>query len=71
MKAKYNYKKIFEFLFLIIYIIICLTLIWNIIKINKNHLLRYHNLSPKLLESIENVDTPLVSSIQRKFFLRN
>ena len=71
MKAKYNNKKILWFSFLIIYSLVGLFIIYNIMKINKNHALRFHKLSPPVLESIEHVDKPLLNIINQQFFLEN
>lgn len=71
MKAKYNNKKILWFSFLIIYSLLGLFIIYNIMKVNKNHALRFHKLSPPRLESIEHVDKPLLNIINQQFFIEN
>ena len=71
MKAKYNNKKILWFSFLVIYSLVGLFIIYNIMKVNKNHALRFHKLSPPRLESIEHVDKPLLNIINQQFFIEN
>ena len=71
MKANYNYKKNIWFSLLIIYSLMGIFLIFYLMKMNKNHALRYHLLSPSRLESIEHVDVPLLNIINQQFLLEN
>jgi hypothetical protein len=71
MKVKHNNKKILWFSFLIIFCLVGIFLIYQIMKFNKNHALRFHKLSPPRLESIEHVDKPLLKIENQQFFLEN
>jgi len=71
MKVKYNNKKMLWFSFLIIFCIVGLILIYQIMKFNKNHPLRYHKLTPIHLESVQHIDKPLLDIENQQFFLEN
>jgi hypothetical protein len=71
MKVKHNNKKILWFSFLIIFCLVGIFLIYQIMEFNKNHPLRYHKLTPIRLESVQNLDKPLLNIENQQFFLEN